>query len=152
MKNEFKPESFSWEGIAPSGYRAGRLETDGPGYRGVTRHVITGEHGEPAAFHVRYYDVAPGGYTRLERHRHIHSVTVVRGRGYAVVGDRTHAVRPFDNVYVAPMTFHQFVNDGAEPFGFLCVVDAQRDRPEPASPADVAALERMQALVGKLRI
>jgi len=152
MKNEFNSENFSWEGIDPSGYQAGRVETDGEGYRGVTRHVIMGERGEPAAFHVRYYQVAPGGYTRLEKHRHIHSVTVVRGRGCAVVGDRAYSVRPFDNVYVSPMTFHQFVNDGDEPFGFFCVVDAQRDRPERAAPADVAKLESNPALAGKVRV
>ena len=40
-------------------------------------------------------------------------------------------IRAFgDAVYVAPDEVHQFRNPSAtEPFGFLCVVDAERDRP-----------------------
>jgi len=34
-------------------------------------------------------------------------------------------------VRVAPGDPHQFRNTGTEPLGFLCVVDAERDRPTP---------------------
>jgi len=151
VKHAFRPQDFSWEGVSPS-KREDRVETDGEGYRGVTRHVITGEHGEPCEFHVRYYEVAPGGYTRLERHQHVHSVTVARGNGYAIVGSELHRIGPFDHVYVDPMTVHQFVNEGAEPFGFFCIVDAVRDRPQRATAQDIAMLEDIPALKGKTRV
>jgi hypothetical protein len=32
------------------------------------------------------------------------------------------------------------VNIGSEPFGFLCPVDADRDRPQPVSEAELADL------------
>jgi len=36
-------------------------------------------------------------------------------------------------VYIAPGDPHQFRNDeGDEPFGFLCIVNAERDRPQGA--------------------
>ena len=58
------------------------------------------------------------------------------------------------------MTLHQFVNAGDTPFGFLCIVDAQRDRPQPATRDgggggggghDIARLEANPATAGKAR-
>ena len=150
MKHSFRAADFTWDGVEAAGYKA-QGESEGGGYRGVTRHIISGGDGEPSQFQVRYFEVEPHGYTRLERHEHVHSVTVIRGQGYAIVGDAVHALRNLDHVYVAPMTLHQFVNDGDAPFGFLCIVDAQRDRPQPASDEDVARLERNPATAGKAR-
>jgi oxalate decarboxylase/phosphoglucose isomerase-like protein (cupin superfamily) len=50
-----------------------------------------------------------------------------------LVGDRVVACRPFDAVYVPPLTPHRWTNGGDEPFGFLCTVDRDRDRPQPLS-------------------
>jgi len=151
VKNAFSPDANSWSGIEPVGYRAGRLDEPGQGYRGVTKHVISGDRGEPSKFEVRYFEVAPGGYTRLEKHQHVHSVTIIRGRGYAIVGDDLHPLAAFDHIYVGPMTLHQFVNDAAEPFGFICVVDAERDKAQPATEAEFSSLSRALALAGKIR-
>jgi quercetin dioxygenase-like cupin family protein len=150
MKHEFRARDFSWDGVEAAGYKA-QQEIEGGGYRGVTRHIISGANGEPGKFQVRYFEVEPGGYTRLERHEHIHSVTVIRGSGYAIVGDVVHALRNLDHVYVPPMTLHQFVNEGDTPFGFMCIVDAERDRPRPANEEDLARLERSPATAGKAR-
>jgi mannose-6-phosphate isomerase-like protein (cupin superfamily) len=43
-------------------------------------------------------------------------------------------VKAFDLVRIPPMTWHQFRTRGAEPMGFLCMVNAERDRPQ--LPAD----------------
>ena len=151
MKNAFRPDANTWSGIEPVGYKAGRLDEPGQGYRGVTKHVISGDRGEPSAFEVRYFEVEPGGYTRLEKHQHVHSVTIIRGRGYAVVGADIHPLAPFDHIYVGPMTMHQFVNDAEEPFGFICVVDANRDRPQAATDAEFGELLQASTLAGRLR-
>jgi quercetin dioxygenase-like cupin family protein len=151
MRHRFQRDEFAWEGVPAAGYRK-QGETEGGGYRGVTRHILSGGSGEPSMFEVRYFQVEPGGYTRLERHEHIHSVTVIRGRGYAIVGGDVHPIADLDHVYVPPMTLHQFVNEGDTPFGFLCIVDAVRDRPQPATPDDVAELEANAATAGKARV
>jgi quercetin dioxygenase-like cupin family protein len=151
MKNAFQHDVSAWDGIEPKGYRAGTRDVPGQGYSGVTKHVISGDRGEPAAFEVRYFEVEPKGYTRLEKHQHVHSVTVIRGTGYAIVGEELHRLHSFDHLYVGPMTMHQFVNDGGEPFGFICVVDSDRDRPQPATDEDVERLHRVPAMRGKLR-
>jgi ribulose-bisphosphate carboxylase large chain len=99
---------------------------------GVTRTVLAGEGGEQTAFHVRYFEIAPGGFTTLERHRHEHVVVVLRGRGEIRLGEETHPLGFGDTAYVAPDEVHQLHNPSAtEPFGFLCMVDARRDAPVP---------------------
>jgi ribulose-bisphosphate carboxylase large chain len=60
-------------------------------------------------------------------------VVVLRGRGQVQLGGAVHDLAFGDTVYVAPHEVHQFRNASAEPFGFLCVVDAERDRPVPVS-------------------
>ena len=139
---------FTWHGVERSAYAAAN---DAKAlYRGVTRQVLSGKDPH-AKFEVRYFEIAPGGYTRLERHRHVHSVMVLRGRGYAIVGSDVHAIGPHDHIGVPPHTLHQFVNQGAQPLGFTCVVDARRDRPKPATIADIAALEQNARTKGKCR-
>jgi len=125
-------EPGRWEGVPDRRYK----DADGL-WDGVVRRVLVGEAGEATAFHLRYFEVAPGGYSTLERHRHAHAVIVLRGEGECVLGGRVVRVRPHDLIYVAPDEVHQLRNPGREPFGFLCVVDALRDRPEA-----VAAPER----------
>ncbi len=152
MKHEFDAAAFAWSGIDPEGYRAGREDLPDQGFRGVTRHTITSAETVPCGFEVRYFEIAPSGYTRLERHEHVHSVTVLRGSGYAVVGDELLIVSAHDHVYVPPLTFHQFVNDGDKPLGFLCVVDAERDRPQLPDKRDLAALDVSDATRGRYRL
>lgn len=116
-------EDYRWEGIEVRAY-------EGSAFRGVSRHPLVGES-EGTPFHVRYFEIEPGGYTTLERHRHQHVVIALRGRGEVLLEDGWEQLDFGDVVYVAPNDAHQFraVND--EPFGFICIVAAERDRPTP---------------------
>lgn len=100
-------------------------------FRGASRQVLIGRRGERVRFHVRYFELAPGGFTSLERHRHSHVVIAMRGRGRARVGSEHYGLRPLDAIYIAPDQPHQLAAAGRSPFGFLCIVDARRDRPRP---------------------
>jgi len=99
-----------------------------------------GGTGEPTAFHLRYFEIGTGGYSSLEKHRYVHAVVVLCGQGKVVVGREVFNVAPFDLVYVPPHQPHQFVNTGAEPFGFLCPVDADRDTPQPLTEQELRDL------------
>lgn len=122
---------FQWSHIQPADYKP----TD-DSWKGVSRRVFVGETGESPRFHLRYFEVDRGGYTTLEQHQHEHCVVCMRGQGQAVVGCRTFTLGFGDVLYVAPDDPHQFRNDdGEEPFGFLCIVNAQRDRPRLADQA-----------------
>ncbi len=90
---------------------------------------------------LRYFEVAPGGWTTLERHQHVHAVTILRGSGRALVGEEVFEVGPLDLVSIPAWAWHQFRAAAQEPLGFLCLVDAERDRPQLPSPEERAALE-----------
>ena len=124
-----------WTGVNVRRYK------DGEGsFLGVVRHTLLGgcEGADPAlAFEVRYFEVAPGGYSSLERHAHAHAVMVVKGRGTVRIGDHVEEVGPLDVVYVAPHEVHRFEAHDAECLGFVCVVDRERDRPEPVDEGPV---------------
>lgn len=117
---------FRWEGIPERRYK----EEDGT-FRGVLRQTLLGEGEQEAAlaFLTRYFEIAPGGWSTLERHGHPHAVVVLAGRGHVVLGEETFSLAAHDCVYVAPDTPHQFRADQGEPLGFLCIVDRDRDRP-----------------------
>jgi ribulose-bisphosphate carboxylase large chain len=101
---------------------------------GVTRTVLIGDGSEKTAFHVRYFEIAPGGFTTLERHEHEHVVIVLRGQGEVRLGEAVHPISFGDTAYIAPNEIHKLHNSSAsEPFGFLCMVDAHRDAPVPVT-------------------
>ena len=107
-------------------------------FRAVTRQVL---FDDPAlGCQLRYFEMAPGGHTTLERHVHAHAVVIQRGAGACLVGDRIHRVTPFDLVHIPAMTWHQFKADPGTPLGFLCMVNAERDRPQLPAPDDLARL------------
>jgi quercetin dioxygenase-like cupin family protein len=119
----FQPE-FRWEGIPVNDYKASAEH-----WCGVARMALVGETGENTRFHVRYFEIAPDGFSSRESHQHEHVVIVLRGRGVVEIGDQRQELSFGDTVYVAPRDIHQFRNPYPDPFGFLCVVDAERDRP-----------------------
>ncbi|MFN2459180.1 MAG: cupin domain-containing protein [Candidatus Velthaea sp.] len=125
----------NWDGIAIAGYAP-----DEPG--NVERHTLVGERASAAVpagpkLELRYFRLAAGAASRLEKHQHEHYVIVGEGRGKAYVAGRTSDVAMHDVVYVAPLEPHQFVNAGDEPFGFYCVVPAERDFSQALSTAEL---------------
>ena len=118
--------AFGWGGVPLEDYKE-TTET----WKGITRRELVGKRGESSRFHLRYFEIAPGGYSTLEKHEHEHVVVPIRGEGEAQFGCYIYRVRLGDVVYVAPGDPHQFRNaeDATEPFGFLCIVNAERDLP-----------------------
>ena len=117
---------FEWEGRTSTRYKD---SVELP-FRGVRRVELVGRQGERTAFDLRYFEVDPGGYTSLEKHVHTHTVIGVRGHGVLLRGDERTEVNPHDVAYVGSLEVHQLRNEGDEPFGFYCIVDHERDRPQ----------------------
>ena len=101
-----------------------------------------GEGARGLATQLRYFEVAPGGWTTLERHEHVHAVMVIRGRGRCLVGDEAWDLEANDLVTVPPMTWHQFRAAADAPLGFLCLVASERDRPQLPPGEDVDDITR----------
>ena len=97
-------------------------------FKDVTRQVLFAGPGIPGEW--RYFEVAAGGHTTLERHAHVHAVMVILGRGRCLVGDSAYELELHDLVTVPSMTWHQFLAAPDAPLGFLCLVPADRDRPQ----------------------
>jgi len=115
---------FHWKGVDVLVYKQ---EGTAP-FKDVTRQVLF--DGTDMPCELRYFEVAPGGFTTLERHEHVHNVMVIRGSGRCIIGEEVHALAVNDLVRVPPMTWHQFHAGDAAPLGFLCMVPAERDRPQ----------------------
>jgi ribulose-bisphosphate carboxylase large chain len=121
-----QPANGSWEGRPPSEYKA----LQNLPFRDVVRHELIGQFGEQTDFDLRYFEIAPGGYSSLEKHVHTHAVICVRGAGVLTVGTERVLLQPLDVAYVPPLQAHQLRNESTEPFGFFCIVDHNRDRPQ----------------------
>lgn len=131
---------FRWEAVERHVYKA---EGEAP-FKDVTRQRLF--HAADLGCELRYFEVAPGGHSTLERHRHAHAVMVLRGQGRCLVGDVVQAIGPHDLVQVPAWTWHQFRAGDTEPLGFLCMVNTERDRPQLPSADDLAALEQDPAV------
>ncbi|SPQ00850.1 Cupin domain protein [Candidatus Sulfobium mesophilum] len=116
---------MTWQGIADEPYK-----TAADGWSNIVRRVLIGGRGESAKFHVRYFEIAPGGTSSLERHRHEHVVICVKGEGVVRTGRTRRKMRYMDTLYISPDTVHQLRNPNDVPFGFLCIVNARRDKPK----------------------
>ncbi|HEY1791422.1 MAG TPA: cupin domain-containing protein [Opitutaceae bacterium] len=134
-KKAHRPEKppFRWEDVPLLAYKE-----EGTHFRAITRQVLFGED-EGAGAELRYFEIAPGGHSTLERHQHSHCVMILRGSGRALVGAEVVAVAAHDLVRVPPMTWHQFRAD-KDALGFLCLVRADRDRPQRPGAADLAQI------------
>jgi quercetin dioxygenase-like cupin family protein len=135
-----------WAGVEEMRYKA---EDTAP-FRDITRKVL---FQDPAlACELRYFEMQPGGYSTLERHEHIHAVMIQRGAGRVLVGDRVYGVREHDLVLIPALTWHQFRARQDAPFGFLCMVNATRDRPQLPAADDLEALRRDPAIAAFIRV
>jgi quercetin dioxygenase-like cupin family protein len=138
----FRPASqdFRWEAVAHQPYKQ-----DGTApFKDISRQVLF--HEDSLACELRYFEMDAGGYSTLERHEHAHGVMILRGHGQCLVGDEVRTVKPFDLVTIPSWTWHQFRATAAEPFGFLCMVNALRDRPQLPSDEELSKLKAIPAV------
>ena len=135
---------FGWQGVEQRPYK----EDERALYKTITRQVLFSD--PEMAGELRYFEVAPGGFSTLERHEHMHGVLILRGRGHCLVGEEVKPLETRDLVTVPPMTWHQFRATADEPLGFLCMVNAERDKPQLPSADDVKRLRRNPAIAAFL--
>jgi mannose-6-phosphate isomerase-like protein (cupin superfamily) len=107
-------------------------------FKTVSRQILFSDPALDAE--LRYFEVAPGGFSTLERHEHMHAVMVLRGRGECLVGREVRKIELHDLVTVPPWTWHQFRAGAREPLGFLCMVNARRDKPQLPTDAELKEL------------
>ncbi len=119
--------SFVWQGVGRQSYKDVASH-----WSGVSRtELIALPATTELPFHVRYFEIAPAGFSTREFHQHEHVVLVVRGEGTVDLAGESHSLGVGDIVRVRSGQVHQFSHRGGkEPFGFYCIVAADRDRPQ----------------------
>lgn len=116
---------YAWRGI-----KAEKYKTSGDDWADIVRKTLIGRNGETTKFHVRYFEIAPGGYSSFEMHNHEHVIIGIRGKGLCSVGNKRYTICFLDTLYIEPKAPHQLKNPFHEPFGFFCIVNAKRDKPK----------------------
>jgi quercetin dioxygenase-like cupin family protein len=138
-------KDYGWDGVALLPYK----EDERALFKSITRQVLFSDpelNGE-----LRYFEMAAGGFSTLERHQHMHAVLILRGRGHCLIGAQVRALETRDLVTVPPLTWHQFRATQGEPLGFLCMVNALRDKPQLPTADDMARLTSDPAIAEFLR-
>lgn len=137
-------DGFRWEGVAHMPYK----EEGSAPFKAISRQIL---HSDPNLDgELRYFEMAAGGYSTLERHEHVHGVMILRGSGHCLVGDKVSPVKQFDLVSIPPWTWHQFRATESESLGFLCLVNAKRDKPQLPSEDDLRRLKSNPEIAGFL--
>jgi quercetin dioxygenase-like cupin family protein len=137
-------DGFHWDGVELLAYK----EEGSAPFKAITRQVLFQR--PELGCDLRYFEMQPGGHSTLERHEHVHAVMIFRGRGACLVGQDVREAAAPDLVFIPPMTWHQFRATKGEPFGFLCMVNAARDKPQLPTAEDLAALKKIPAVAAFL--
>lgn len=123
LLRESEPD-FRWNGVTHAPYK----EDGAAPFKAISRQTL---FQEPAlGCELRYFEMDAGGYSTLERHQHTHAVMILRGHGHCLLGDSVRAVKPHDLITIPAWIWHQFRATDGETFGFLCMVNHDRDRPQ----------------------
>lgn len=98
-----------------------------PGAVGARMRMLVGPQDGARIFHMRHFEVAPGGHTPHHQHDYEHEIIVLKGRGTARSAEGERTFGPGDVIWVPPNEPHQFTNTGADPLEFICLIPAPQD-------------------------
>ncbi|MFH0982594.1 MAG: cupin domain-containing protein [Planctomycetota bacterium] len=97
------------------------------GARGARMRMLIGPDDGARNFHMRHFEVSPGGCTPHHSHDYEHELLVLKGEGVAV---SLHGERPFkagDVIFIPANEHHQLVNRSGEPCELICLIPAPQD-------------------------
>jgi len=115
--HKFKGDTnkFGWEGVDGQDLKI-------KGIASAVKHVLIGDADNAPNMIMRFFELSPGGHSRLETHPQEHEVIVIQGKGKIQIEENYYDVEPYDAVFIEGGTLHQFSNPYDEPFGFICVI------------------------------
>ncbi len=98
-----------------------------PGAQGARMRMLIGPQDGAKVFHMRHFEVAPGGHTPHHAHDYEHEVVVLKGQGVVRSEQGDRPCRAGDVVWVPANEKHQFCNAGPESLEFLCLIPAPQE-------------------------
>ncbi|RME37885.1 MAG: cupin domain-containing protein [Planctomycetota bacterium] len=94
------------------------------GATGIRMRMLVGPEDGAGNFHMRHFEVEPGGHSPHHRHDYEHEVVVLRGEGIVKSEQGDRPLKPRDVVFVPANEMHQFVNTGSDTLEFICLIPA----------------------------
>lgn len=137
--------NFRWDNVPLLAYKE-----EGSHFKDISRQVLF-EGLADVSCQLRYFEIAPGGYSTLEHHQHVHLVVILRGEGDVLIGEEIQHVREHDILVIPSATWHQFRATSVNAFGFLCMVNTYRDRPTRPSGDDLQLLRQQPEIAAFIR-
>lgn len=98
-----------------------------PGASGAQMRMLVGPEDGATTFHMRHFEVAPGGYTPHHQHAYEHEILILKGEGVARSEQGERPFRTGDVIWVPANEMHQFRNTGPVPLEFICLIPAPQD-------------------------
>ena len=98
-----------------------------PGATGARMRMLVGPQDGASNFHMRQFEIEPGGYTPHHQHDYEHEILILAGEGVARSGAGDRPFRAGDVIFVPPNEMHQFRNTGRDPLKFICLIPAPKD-------------------------
>jgi quercetin dioxygenase-like cupin family protein len=92
------------------------------GIKAATKHVLIGDNDDAPNFIMRFFQLEPGGHSKLERHPQEHEVIILNGAGDVQIADQVFSIEPFDVVFIEGGELHQFKAKENQRLGFICVI------------------------------
>lgn len=139
-------ENYQWDNVPVLAYK-----DEGTHYKNITRRVLC-EGLADVPCQLRYFEIASEGHSTLEHHQHAHLVVIFRGEGEVLLGHNIYPVQEKDVITIPAHTWHQFRATKGIPFGFLCMVNVERDKPILPSKDDLKMLCQDPNIAAFIRI
>jgi quercetin dioxygenase-like cupin family protein len=98
-----------------------------PGAEKVRMRMLIGPAEGAEVFHMRHFEVQPGGHTPHHAHDYEHEVLILKGRGTVKSEQGDRPCRRGDVVWIPANEKHQFQNAADEPLEFICLIPAPQD-------------------------
>lgn len=94
----------------------------------VKMRMLIGPDQGARNFHMRHFEVAPGGHTPHHQHDYEHEVFVLKGTGFFRSEQGERPFKPGHVAFIPAMEKHQVVNTGDTPCEFICLIPAPEAR------------------------
>lgn len=94
------------------------------GAQGARMRMLIGPEDGAGNFHMRHFEVEPGGNTPLHSHDYEHEIVVLKGEGTATAANGARPFQAGDVIFVPANETHQFKNTGTTPCEFICLIPA----------------------------
>ncbi|MBN2446614.1 MAG: cupin domain-containing protein [Phycisphaerae bacterium] len=86
--------------------------------------MLIGPDDGAESFHMRHFEIAPGGHTPHHAHDYEHEIVVLHGTGVARSDEGDRPMSPGTVLWIPANEKHQMRNTGAEPLEVICLIPA----------------------------